>query len=112
MFSSPISSREPSTRPLKCRCRPASLLPLLLTVLPVASAAWWDHRLPWLDRCRDEREVKRALALTDCEHDRHDFYRLLRLQPQERICLVLTTTFGNCGALPFILSLVVVQRWR
>ena len=40
------------------------------------------------------------------------FARLLRLQPQERICLVLTTTFGNCGALPFILSLVVVQRWR
>ena len=84
MFSSPISSREPSTRPLKCRCRPASLLPLLLTVLPVASAAWWDHRLPWLDRCRDEREVKRALALTDCEHDRHDFYRLLRLRRGER----------------------------
>ena len=25
---------------------------------------------------------------------------------------MLTTTFGNCGALPFILSLVVVQRWR
>jgi predicted permease len=37
--------------------------------------------------------------------------RLLRLRSPQRELCVLTTAFGNCGALPFVLVLPVVRTW-
>ena len=37
--------------------------------------------------------------------------RVLRLASPRRELLVLTTAYGNCGALPFVLVLPIVQQW-
>lgn len=37
--------------------------------------------------------------------------RLLRVQSPRSELLVLTTAFGNCGALPFVLVLPIVRQW-